>query len=62
MAHHRWYAGKSPVGAAHCIQCIKKLQLPIPTTAGLIAYMIWNILMIVLMIMIYRNDKITVSE
>ncbi len=27
------------------------------TTAGIIAYMFWNILMIVLMIMIYRNSK-----
>jgi uncharacterized membrane protein len=28
------------------------------TTTGLIAYMFWNVLMIVLMIMIYRNSKL----
>jgi ABC-type Na+ efflux pump permease subunit len=32
------------------------------TPAGIIAYMLWNILMIVLMIMIYRNGKATQSE
>jgi hypothetical protein len=29
------------------------------TTAGIIAYMFWNILMIVLMVMIYRNSKLS---
>jgi hypothetical protein len=32
------------------------------TTAGIIAYMFWNVLMIVLMIMIYRNSKLTQNE